>query len=215
MYYSAALASNSALHCIGAATSTTPNGPFIPQSNYLACPGPGAIDPSSFHDADGTRWLVYKVDGNSQGHGGVCNNMVAPIQSTPIMLQQVAGDGTTLIGSPRQILDRSDLDGPLIEAPALAKATDGSGRYVLFFSSNCFTTANYDVSYAMANSIAGPYVKYGPFAVTGTNGLWAPGGAHVAVYDNVHMAFHAGQWGSRYMYTATIAVNSAQNLVTA
>jgi len=174
MYYAAALAGNTALHCVGAATSDTPNGPFIPQSNYLACPGPGAIDPSSFHDADGSRWLIYKVDGNSQGHGGTCNNMIAPIQSTPIMLQRVAGDGYTLIGGPTQILDRSDLDGPLIEAPAIAKSADG--HYMLFFSSNCFTTSNYDVSYAISTNIAGPYTKYGPFEVSGNNGLFAPGG---------------------------------------
>jgi len=181
MYYSATLATNSKQHCIGAATSSTLNGPFIPLDAVTVCPPSGAIDPSSFHDEDGSRWLIYKVDANSLGHGGTCNNMVAPIQSTPIMLQRIAGDGYTLIGAPTQLLDRSDLDGPLIEAPAISKSSDG--HYMLFFSSNCFTTADYDVSYAISTNIAGPYKKYGPFAVTGTNGLYAPGGGEFSPRD--------------------------------
>lgn len=48
---------------------------------------------------------------------------------------------------------------------------------MLFFSSNCYNTDLYDISYATASSISGPYTKAAaPFKVTGDNGLTAPGG---------------------------------------
>lgn len=135
----------------------------------------------------------------------------SPIVPTPIMLQQVAADGHTKIGLPIEILDRGDLDGPLVEAPTMMRTAEG--KYVLFFSSNCYSTEFYDLSYAMADSIAGPYTKYGPLAVTGTAGLKAPGGASIAA-DGVHMAFHAtGKDGRRSMYTTTIVLDTTKHIV--
>lgn len=62
----------------------------------------------------------------------------------------------------------------------------------------------------MADNIEGPYTKYGPFALSATTGLYGPGGAHVLQADEEQviqrMAFHAGEVGSRWMYTAEIAV---------
>lgn len=53
----------------------------------------------------------------------------------------------------------------------------GMRRYFLFFSSNCYNTDLYDISYATASSVKGPYTKSSsPFKVTGDNGLTAPGG---------------------------------------
>jgi len=135
----------------------------------------GAIDPSGYYDPrSNSRWVVYKVDGNSIGHGGVCGNTMPPIVSTPIMLQQVSlTDGRTLVGKSYQLITNGLLDGPVVEAPSL---TNLDGKYILFFSSNCFATILYDVSYATADALTGPWKKYGPFFVTGTDGLVAPGG---------------------------------------
>lgn len=107
-------------HCVGAATSTSPQGPYTPQSQPIACQtsGGGAIDPAGFQDSDGTRYVVYKVDGNNLGGGGSCGNGDES-HSTPIMLQKLASDGVTPTGNPVQILDRDSNDGPLIEAPSL------------------------------------------------------------------------------------------------
>jgi len=66
MYYSA-LATPS-VHCTGVATATNIQGPYIPVGEGpMVCPQAdgGAIDASGFRDVDGTRWLVYKIDGNS------------------------------------------------------------------------------------------------------------------------------------------------------
>ena len=162
----------------------------------------GAIDASGFKDIDGKRYIVYKVDGNSVGSGGLCGNSNPTPHATPIMLIQVQPDGITPAGAPMQILDRSDQDGPLVEAPNLVRNKDGT--YALFFSSNCYTTPNYDVTWATAPSVTGPFVKAGPMIVTGTNGVTAPGGASIAA-DGQHMVFHANFNGGRAMFTTTIS----------
>ncbi|KAF2145987.1 glycoside hydrolase family 43 protein [Aplosporella prunicola CBS 121167] len=213
LYFSAS--KDAKYHCIGTATSDVIEGPYTPQDAAWACPldQGGAIDASSFVDSDGSRYVTYKIDGNAKGNGGVCNNGVAPIQSTPIMQQKVAGNGIDKIGGAYQLLDRSDGDGPLIEAPSIGKLADG--RYVLFFSSNCYSTINYDVTYALADSVSGPYTKHGPLLVSqGKYGLWSPGGASVTA-DATKIVFHAYlNAGSsiRGMYTADITFDGTTGI---
>lgn len=219
LHYSAPKLGDNSKHCVGAATASTPVGPYTPVAEPLACPisQGGAIDSSAFRDDDGTYYVVYKIDGNAIGHGGACSNTVAPIVSTPIMIQQVADDGYTPVGSPTEILDRWALDGPLVEGPSLTRTADG--HYVLFFSSNCFATKWYDVSYAFATSVTGPYVKAGPMMVTGSPdaALYSPGGADIYA-DGEHAVFHAGDVGPinmgwRAMYTMKISVDTATEVV--
>ncbi|KAM7203743.1 Glycosyl hydrolase, five-bladed beta-propellor domain containing protein [Rhypophila sp. PSN 637] len=205
MYYSGQLAgNNSAYHCIGAATSNSVLGPYTAMDEPIACPlsRGGAIDPSGFVDEEtGRRYLLYKIDGNSLGNGGECNNGVAPYRPTPIILQQVnQDDGVSLIGDPVEILDRlQEEDGPLVEAPSLVRVLtspsnsddeddddddDGERKaiYVLFYSSHCWMTDLYRVNYATAENVTGPYRRAGdgrPLIWTGSGGfnLTAPGGA--------------------------------------
>lgn len=125
------------------------------------CSAGGAIDPAGFHDSNGDFYLVWKVDGNNIGHGGSCNNGVAPIVytfasprrsftiltlallqvPTPIMIQQLTADGTAFAAgsTATEILDRDTDDGPLIEAPSLVRSSEGI--YFLSFSSNCYRYA--------------------------------------------------------------------------
>ncbi|OCT50754.1 glycosyl hydrolase family 43 protein [Cladophialophora carrionii] len=183
LYYADNVVWSPAHHCVGVATSQSILGPYIPQASPFACPDVdalgGAIDPDGFLDeSTGKRYVVYKVDGNSIGHGGACGNTVAPIVPTPLMLQEVDHDGITPIGDAVQILDRDAFDGPLIEAPALHRSAEGV--YFLFFSSNCFTTPQYDVSYATATNIYGPYTKSSrPLLVTSDADLTGPGGMDI------------------------------------
>lgn len=178
---------------MGAATSKNVLGPYVPLETPFACPDVdtlgGGIDPDGFHDlSTNKRYVVYKVDGNSIGHGGVCGNTVEPIVPTPLMLQEVAADGVTLIGSAAQILDRDDMDGPLIEAPSLHRSDEGI--YFLFFSSNCYTTPQYDVSYATATNVWGPYTKSSrPLLVTSDADLTGPGGLDIIKNGNL-VVFH-------------------------
>ncbi|KAF5385293.1 hypothetical protein D9615_000937 [Tricholomella constricta] len=207
MYYSATSAQDPSAHCVGVATSATVRGPYQPLATPFVCHlnlG-GSIDAAGHYHPDGSLYVVYKIDGNNRGSGGSCNNGIPPIKSTPIMLQKVAADGFTKIGSEVQILDRDDGDGPLIEAPSLIHV---NGVWFLFFSSGCFAETTYDLSYAYATSVTGPYTKargpIAPLLVTGTDGLRAPGSACVA-RDGSKIVFHA--WlgndisGGRGMWT--------------
>lgn len=217
MYYSAQL-HNSTHHCIGAATAADVTGPWTAKDEPWVCDleQGGSIDPSGFYDEEtGRRFVVYKIDGNSIGNGGNCNNGVEPLVSTPIMLQEVGPDGTTLIGEATQILDRTDADGPLVEAPNLIKTEEGS--YALFYSSWCYTDPRYDVKYVLSESVEGPYErKRSPSLIETSNfGLFSPGGATSIVGGGL-MVFHANcdvEPGARCMYTANFTVTGTNVLV--
>ncbi|KZV62716.1 glycoside hydrolase family 43 protein [Peniophora sp. CONT] len=218
MYYSAEANSNPVKHCVSAATSSSPAGPYTPIADVLACPisAGGAIDPAAFLDTDGSLYLAWKVDGNSIGHGGNCGNSVAPIVPTPIIIQKMTSNGTAFAAgsSATQILDRSDADGPLVEAPSLVEK---DGTYFLFFSSNCYSGSLYDVSYATASSVLGPYTKSAtPLLKTGSPyaQLFSPGGLDIS-RDGTRAVFHADFNKTahvRQMYTA--AVNISDKTVT-
>lgn len=107
------------------------------------------------------------------------------------MLQQVdPSDGVTLIGEPQQILDRGPADGPLIEAPNLIRIDDD---FILFFSSNCWSSDQYDISYATSTNLKGPYTRAErPLLVTGNYGLRSPGGASVGANNSQSTFSYAG-----------------------
>jgi hypothetical protein len=203
LYFTGHLRDHEGIHCIGTAVSPMVSGPFTPTKFPFECEENrgGAIDASGFLDpATGRRFVTYKVDGNNLGHGGPCKNEYTKFP-TPLLLQEVAEDGITKIGSSTQILDRDDADGPLVEAPSLAYT---GNKYLLFFSSNCFSTPLYDISFAVADSVFGPYTKSPrPLLVTGDLGLHAPGGAEVTA-DGEFITFHAGTMPQRHMFTAKL-----------
>jgi len=212
LYYTAALASNGAIHCLGYATSNNIEGPFVDNSaKPWICPlkQGGAIDISGFYDrSTNRRYVVYKVDGNSIGHGGECGNTVKPIVPTPILMQRVdANNGYGLIGTPLQILTNTPADGPYVEAPALNYM---GGKYVLFYSPQCYTTPKYDVSYAIADSITGPYIRSGSlFKTGGPLGFQAPGGLDVAVNGD-HAVWHANYGKGRALFTGKLTLKNGK-----
>jgi beta-xylosidase len=204
---------------VGVATSQNVEGPYTPMEKPFVCPDPsgrgsfinsiasssgmgGAIDASGFRDIDGSRYVIYKVDGNSLVNGGPCGNGGSDPKPTPLMMVKVAGDGITPLGRAIQLLDRWGIDGPLIEAPNLTRLRDGS--YALLFSSNCWNTPLYDISWARAPKVTGPYQRQPLILKTGMSGLKAPGGASVS-NDGTHMVFHADHPGGRAMFAATIS----------
>lgn len=208
LYYTAALASNTSIHCLGVATADSIEGPYQVDDEPWHCDADrgGSIDSSGFVDDDGSRYVAYKIDANSLGNGGSCDNTIPPIISTPIMLQQVAGDGITKIGAAMEILDRTDADGPLVEAPNIIKSS--SGTYVLFYSSHCFTSTEYNVLYATASNVKGPYTRSANALLeTDMFALTSPGGGTSTVGEDRNvMLFHAnceGVGGSnRCMYVS-------------
>ena len=216
LFYSATHTNASFTHCVGAALSrsNSPAGPFDPFNQTIACPldQGGAIDPATFIDKDGTVYVAWKVDGNSDGHGGECGNTAPPIKNTPIQLQKMQADGVTPIGNFTTILDRTDADGPLVEAPALLRSHEGI--YFLFFSSGCTRTPSYNLKYATASNVTGPYTRAAqPLLSTGDFGLQAPGSVGIGEMDDgtFEMAFHARVntdiGGVRAMFTTKIQFN--------
>jgi beta-xylosidase len=215
LYYSATAASDadSAVHCVGAAVSDEPTGPFEPEPSPIACPTEdgGAIDPGVITDSDGSIHLAYKIDGNLRGLGGECGNMIFPQKATPILLQKMEDDGVTPSGAPVTILDRTPDDGPLVEAPVLARSDEGV--YFLFYSSGCTFDPSYNVKYATSNSITGPYTRASePLLQTGSWGLLAPGSPTVWKNENKwHIAFHARLYtdlgGIRALYMSGLKLN--------
>lgn len=182
-------------HCIGVARSQNSTGPYEIDPEPFACPKAegGAIDPAGFLDkTTNKRYVVYKVDGNALGANS----------STPIRLQEVSTeDGVTPIGEPVDIMHRTPAeDGPLVEAPNLVH-TD-NGKYLLFFSSHMYSDDAYDVKYAVADNVEGPYVRGpSPFLKTPALGLKGPGGG-TSAEEGGFLVFHA--WcakGKRCMYT--------------
>lgn len=197
------------LHCVGTAVSDRIEGPYFSnQGEPFACPldQGGALDASYFREGN-KHYAIYKIDTNALGNGGSCNNGIEPILKTPIVIQEVEADGITKIGGPIEILNNDPIDGPLVEAPSMVKNRDGV--FVLFFSSNCFTSDLYDVSYATSSSPTGPFTKSKlPLFVTGVKGLIGPGGGSIAD-DATHFAMHGYEsrervGNRRSMYVTTL-----------
>ncbi|GIJ44418.1 hypothetical protein Val02_13040 [Virgisporangium aliadipatigenens] len=157
--------------CIGAALADSPTGPFTPVGGAaLVCNAAeaGDIDPASYVDTDGRRYLLYKSDGNAIG------------VPTVLYLQEVAADGVTFVGGRTELLrsGRADEAG-VIEAPVLRR--DG-GRYVLFYSQGGYGGDGYAVGYATSGALRGPYTKAArPLISTASvnNTVRGPGGQDV------------------------------------
>ncbi|MDA8365873.1 MAG: family 43 glycosylhydrolase [Actinomycetota bacterium] len=128
--------------CIGEAIASSPLGPFVPQPEPAICQQWGSLDPQTFTDSNGSRWLIWKADLNSDN--------LAHIPTT-IWSQRLSSDGQTLVGSPTQIAVASQpWENKLIEAPQLV---EHDGHYYLFFSGNA---SNNPASGIGAADCAGP-----------------------------------------------------------
>ncbi|WP_053174440.1 glycoside hydrolase family 43 protein [Nonomuraea sp. SBT364] len=192
MYFTAPSAA-AGRRCVGAALSTGPLGPFHPVGDGpLVCDPSegGAIDPASFVDADGKRYLLYKNDGNAVREPAI------------VWLQQVLADGVTFTG-PRHELIRNDApeEHGVVEAPALVERRN---QYVLFYSGGPYGDDRYFTGYAVSPSLTGPYTKSRrPLMTTATLGgaVRGPGGADV-LGDRLY--FHGWVGGARWMYAARL-----------
>ncbi len=136
------------LQCIGVAAATDPLGPFtVVGESMLVCPEDegGAIDASTFLDEDGTRYLLWKNDGN-------CCELDTWLQLSPL-----SADGLTLTAAPTKLVKQDqEWEGNLVEAPTLVREGD---TYVLMYSANDYGSDAYTVGYATATAATGPYTK--------------------------------------------------------
>jgi len=185
--------------CIGIATSRAPAGPFTSSDvEPFICQTDegGSIDPSTFVDGDGQRYILWKNDGNSSGY------------QVWLYIQKISADGLTFQGEPQRLLTVDQRwEGILVEAPTLWKQAD---KYYLFYSANAYNDRRYAVGYAVADKILGSYVKAeGPFLATNlAAGLVGPGGQDIIVGPGggTWMLFHGWAPGSyRRLYLAPLS----------
>ncbi|MGW4485658.1 glycoside hydrolase family 43 protein [Amycolatopsis sp. NPDC004368] len=185
LYFAAAVTTSGQM-CLGAATASHPAGPYHPVGDQpLVClpADDGDIDPQTFLDSDGTRYLLYKSDGAATG------------PPAAIWLQKLAADGLTLTGDRTELL-RADLTAEknVVEAPSVVKTPS---RYLLFYSADTFQSSGYHTGYATAPTLTGPFVKADtPLLSTDllAGKVDAPGGADVV---DGHIYFHGWLGGAR------------------
>ena len=133
--------------CIGAATSTSPKGPFVDNSSApLVCPLDlgGAID-ASMITVNGASYLIYKSDGN-------CCSL-----PTTIFSQQLSPDLLSVTGTPTALIRNDQTwEADVVEGPEMIQI---GNQLWLFYSGNDWNTANYGVGYAKCASVTGPCTK--------------------------------------------------------
>jgi beta-xylosidase len=157
----------SGLECIGRATASRPEGPYVDRSSGpLVCQRSlgGSIDPSVVRDSKGTAYLIWKNDGNAQGD--------------PVSLweQRLSPDGQQLSGTPNRLLSADEpWQHGIVESPAMLAASKGG--WWLFYSGGFWRSAGYSTGLAYCSSIEGPCRETSttPFLASGPNEL-SPGG---------------------------------------
>ncbi len=155
---------------IGVATGPDPRGPYTDHGPLIG-QSSGSIDPTPVCDENGTRYLIWKEDGNAVGLPAI------------IWIQQLSEDGLRLAGQAYPIL-RNDAawEGHVIEAPSVIRR---DGWYYLFYSGNacCGLNCKYAVGVARARSLLGPWEKCGANPILKGSGAWkCPG--HGSVVDD-------------------------------
>jgi beta-xylosidase len=177
--------------CLAVAVAEEPQGPYVDHSDEpLLCQHDlgGSIDSTPFTDADGTRWLLWKNDGNCCG------------MPTRLFAQQLSEDGLTLEGEVHDLGLRNDQawERDVIEAPTVLLR---DGVYYLFYTGNSYNTRNYAIGYATAETLLGPYTKAAenPILATeapvGATPGEAAGPGHQSIIEDddgdLWMAYHA------------------------
>jgi GH43 family beta-xylosidase len=163
--------------CIGAATADGPLGPYTESPGPLVEHPLGVID-SNFVEHEGKPYLLYKIDGNSQG------------MATPIFIRELGADGLSFVGEATEVLTNNinSWEGGVVEAPWVV-ARDG--YFYMFYSGNVYDH-RYRTGVARSDKLMGPYEKLGA-PVLGNNNRWVgPGhGSVVTVAGVDYFVYHA------------------------
>jgi len=165
---------------VGAASAADPFGAWTDRGGPLVEASVGVIDASYFAAGDGRHYLLYKIDGNSQG------------QPTPIYLRELTADGLSFApgSQPVELIrnDGSTWEGGVVEAPWLIER---GGTYYLFYSGNVYDH-RYRTGVARSASLTGPYEKHGAPILTNNERWVGPGhGSVVKIGRDHYFIYHA------------------------
>ncbi|GAB1194234.1 hypothetical protein APSETT444_003477 [Aspergillus pseudonomiae] len=197
-------------HCIGAAVSDDIAGVYHPENDFVQCnrTSSGVIDPAWFKDTDGKQYVVYKTE----------------IPENWLEIREVRSsgpkEGVEWVGNAQKLLrvnGQGFSDGNNMEAPYIFKRGD---TYFLTYSTHSTADATYDVQYATAKKVNGPYTRVKEPLLKTTNAfgcrLIGPGGASFRRGSNgnqevTKIIFHgltdAMDINKRVVYTATVQVD--------
>ena len=165
MYYTATENTFPGDQCIGAATSTTPEGPYRDTTPYpVVCQddawGPptvggnygGSIDPDIFTDLSGNSWLIWKSDGNH----------LRPPMSTIIWSVPLGANLTPSTTEPTELMqDDPSWQSGVVEGPDMyeTQTVTGSGNntttvdsYYLFYAGSDEGASTYGIGWASCSS---------------------------------------------------------------
>ena len=185
---------NEGILCLSRAVADSPEGPFVDDTTEpFACNEPelgGSIDAFPFTDEDGTRYLVWKNDGNCCG------------KPTEFWAQELSEDGLSVTGEMTNLGVRNDeqWEGRVIEAPTIFV---NEGTYYLFFSANAYSGIEYAVGYATADNVLGPYTDAEENPILATpeergQGPFGPGGQAIVRDDDGELWFVYHAWRSSF-----------------
>lgn len=205
MYFSSGIADRQ--HSIRVAVADRPEGPFHYEGSVLTPNERFAIDASPFRDEDGQWYLYYARDileGERVGTSLVVDRLVE--------MERLAGEPVPVLLATAewQLFKRQRpmygavYDWYTLEGPFVVKR---QGRYWCLYSGGAWTSADYGVSYAVADSALGPFaepVGEGPALLRSRPGeLEGPG----------HNSVVVGPDGEDYLvYHAWDAAHSARRM---
>ncbi len=156
--------------CIGVATSTTPQGPYVDSSaTPLACTGTSywSLDPAFFRDTNGTPYLLWRQDSAPTSSPALSPSLAAAMTRSNTAYREAAASGGVHVGIDVQRLSTDGLtfasgsapvellsndvgaqawETPVIEGPGMV--IDPSGTYLLLYSGGDYKTSGYAVGYA-------------------------------------------------------------------
>jgi len=165
---------------VAVASAESPEGPYT-DHGPLVSQELGSIDAYEVRDNDGTLYMLWKEDGNSQG------------EPTPMWAQQITEDRTELIGEKHELF-RNDVpwEGHLVEGISIFKKND---YFYATYSAGacCDKQCNYKTGIARAEKLLGPWEKYDQNPVLQDNEDWkcAGHGSVVAKDNDFYFLYHA------------------------
>src|SRR5579884_2650964 len=149
--------------CIGVATSTTPQGPYVDSSaTPLACTGTSywSLDPAFFRDTNGTPYLLWRQDSAPTSSPALSPSLAAAMTRSNTAYREAAASGGVHVGIDVQRLSTDGLtfasgsapvellsndvgaqawETPVIEGPGMV--IDPRGTYLLLYSGGDYKTS--------------------------------------------------------------------------
>ncbi|GMH58951.1 hypothetical protein TL16_g02726 [Triparma laevis f. inornata] len=172
--------------CLGVSTAVNATGPYVPSNEPLLCnsdeenPTVGLIDSTLFVDDDGQPYLVYKVDGNSNGTPSNINIVALSTNATYVAEKDVSSHVTLITNDP------DSWEGPCTEGPWIYDDHSKSGYLFLFYSGSMYNNVGYSVGVARSKSLFEGWEKSpdNPILHVGGEDSGFSGPGHCSVIDN-------------------------------